>query len=171
MTRPAWLAAHVDDPRVQFPGTLVARSPLSRYALYRTGRSMRALWTSTGLQPDGAVLRGTPVEMTLNRATAPGVSSVTITLEPAAGARRPVRFTVTRAGQAVTAGELGPRRGREVRLALPACGAGGRCPPVHWELRASGPAVPIGLPDYGAAGVPRPVVGRIDAAHIRLSRP
>ena len=41
-------------------------SPLCRYALYRTASSQRALWTSTGLQPDGAVLRATPVGMTLD---------------------------------------------------------------------------------------------------------
>jgi len=171
LTRPAWLAAHRDDPRMQFAGTLVARSPTSRYALYRPGRSPRALWTSTGLQPDGSVLSSTPVKMTLNPAAAGGASSVTITLSPAPEAKRPVHWTVSRAGRAVTAGELGPRQTREVRLALPACGAGGRCSPVHWELRASGPAVPVPLPDYGGAGAPRPVVLRLGAAHVDVSRP
>ncbi|MGH3992038.1 MAG: hypothetical protein ACRDSN_06180, partial [Pseudonocardiaceae bacterium] len=35
-SRPEWLAAHRDDPRIQFPGRIVARSPVSPYALYRT---------------------------------------------------------------------------------------------------------------------------------------
>ena len=170
LTRPAWLAAHRDDPRMQFAGSLVAKSPTSRYALYRTRPSMKALWTST-VQPDGAVLRDAPVRMVLNRRAAPGVRAVTITLAAAPGAKRAVRWQVTRAGQVVTGGELRPEHDGEVRLALPACPARGRCGPVRWELAASGPAVPMGLPDYGAIGEPRPVVLHLDAAHVDVRSP
>ena len=171
LTRPTWLAAHNDDPRVQFAGGLVAQSPTSRYALYRTGPSMKALWTSPGLQPDGAVLRDTPVDMVLNRAAARGVRAVTLTLNAMPDAKRPVRWRITRGGRTVTGGSLGPKQNREVRLALPACPATGRCGPVRWELTGSGPAVPTALPDYGAAGEPRPVVLHLSAAHVDVSRP
>lgn len=171
LSRPTWLAAHSDDPRVQFAGSLVERSPTSRYALYRTGPSMKAVWTSSGLQPDGAVLRGAPVQMVLNRAAQAGVRAVTLTLDAVPEAKRPVRWRITRGGRTVTGGELRPKQDREVRLALPACPATGRCGPVRWELAASGPAVPTALPDYGAAGEPRPVVLHLSAAHVDVSRP
>jgi hypothetical protein len=167
LTRPTWLAAHEDDPRVQFPGTLVASSPLTRYGLYRTRDAERALWTSAGLQADGAVVKGTPVDMTLDRAAAGGASAVTITLRAAGGATEPVRWRVTRDGRAVAQGRLRPNTSREVPLRVPACDGRERCAPVRWELRASGPAVPIPLPVFGAPGEPRPVVLQLDAAHVR----
>ena len=65
MAAAQWVAAQVGDPRVQFPGRIVARSPVSAYALYRTAPSRRAVWTSAGVEPDGAVLARRPVTMTL----------------------------------------------------------------------------------------------------------
>lgn len=166
LTRPRWLAAYRDDPRVQFAGRLAARSPLSRYALYRTGSSERAAWTSAGLQPDGAVVRGAPVDMTLNRAAAGGASTVTVTMRAAPGAERPVAWEVSRAGRSVAAGELRPNRSRELRLPVSACASGERCPPLRWELRASGRATFIPLPVVGPPGAARPVTLFIDAARI-----
>jgi hypothetical protein len=164
--RAKWLAVPHDDPRVQFPGRLVARSPVSRYALYRTTRSDRAKWTSVGLQPDGAMLAGTPVTMTLDRSSANGARAVLLTLQAAEGARRAVRWRLTRGGRQVAAGRLGPGQTREVRVPVPACLNGGTCPPVNWTLRASGPSVDIPLPDFGPPGPPRPVILMLMSARI-----
>ena len=164
--RPQWLAAYRDDPRVQFPGRLVARSPVSRYGLYRTATPERALWTSLGLQPDGAVLRGASVGMTLDRSSAGRPPAVTLTLRAVPGATKPVSWRLIRDGRPVAAGQLRPNRSREVRLPVPDCPAGRRCAPVEWALRASGPAVGTPLPVFGAPGPPRPVLLYVDAVHI-----
>jgi hypothetical protein len=169
LTRPPWLAAHKDDPRVQFAGTLVASSPVSRYGLYRTRDVERAVWTSAGLQPDGALVRGTPVEMTLDRAAADGPRSVTISLH-GADSGEPVRWRVTREGRSVAAGVLRSTTSREVRLAVPACAGGEPCRPVRWGLRASGTPAPIPLPVFGAPGEPRAVLLYVDAARIESRR-
>jgi hypothetical protein len=166
LTRPRWLAAYRDDPRVQFAGRLVARSSLSRYALYRPGGSERAVWTSAGLQPDGAVLKGAPVDMTLNRGAAGEASAVTLTLRAAPGAERPVAWELSRAGRSVAAGELRPNRSRELRLPVSACASGERCPPLRWELRVTGRAAPIPLPVVGPPGAARSVMLFMDAARI-----
>lgn len=163
VVRPQWLAAHRDDPRVQFPGTLVARSEFSRYALFRTGPSERALWTSMGLQPDGAVLKGQPVVMTLDRAGTARPAAVTIVLQ-SAGGTAPVHWTLTRDERKVAAGRLRRNDSSDVRVRVPACSAAEPCPPVQWELRASGAAVDSPLP--GAPGAVRPVVLHVDAARI-----
>ena len=162
VARPAWLAAHRDDPRVQFPGRLVASSSLSRYALYRTASSQRALWTSPGLQPDGAVLRATPVGMTLDPAAAGRPPAVTLTMRAVPGATKAVRWRLTRDTRPVAAGELRPDQSREVRLRVPECQAGARCPLVNWELRSSGPVVESPLPQFGAPGAPRPLTLYLD---------
>jgi hypothetical protein len=165
---PPWLAAHRDDPRVQFPGRLVASSPVSRYGLYRTAGSKRAVWTSTGLQPDGAVLKGAPVDMTLDPASASGPRAVTLTLR-GAGAKS-VRWRLTRDARPVASGELRRNRTHELRVRVPACESGARCAPVKWQLRASGPAVGSPLPVFGAAGAPRPVLLYLDSVHIESAR-
>jgi hypothetical protein len=164
--RPEWLAAHRHDPRVQFPGRLVASSPVSPYGLYRTARSERAMWTSTALQPDGAVLRNRPVNMTLDRESAGGTRAVVITLGAMEGATNTVRWRVTRGGRAVAEGRLGPRQTREVRLRVPPCRAGRSCSPVRWALRASGPPVGTAVPAFGAAGELRPVVLHMSSARM-----
>ena len=168
--RPPWLAAFRDDPRVQFPGTLVAGSPVSRYGLYRTARSARALWTSPTLQPDGAVLRGPAVSMVLDRAAAGGPRAFTLTLRAPMDAKRVVRWRLTRDGRPVEAGELRPNKSRDVRVRVPGCRAGTRCSPVEWKLRASGPAVDLPLPAYGAPGPLRPVMLYLDSVHIESER-
>jgi hypothetical protein len=155
---PAWLAAPRDDPRVQFPGRLVARSPVSRYGLYRTTGSDRAKWTSAGLQPDGAVLAGAPVAMTLDSAAAGGARTVVLSLQAAEGARRAVRWRLARGSREVAAGRLAPGSAREVRVPVPPCRSGEACPPVRWTLRTSGPSVDLPVPDFGPPGAVRPVM-------------
>ena len=164
--RPQWLAAHRDDPRAQFPGTIVARSPVSAYALYRTARSDRAMWTSAGLEPDGAVLERRPVTMTLDRDAAGSPSGVVMTLRATDGARAPVRWRLTARNRTVAAGRLRPASTKRVRLTVPDCAARQPCAPVAWTLRASGREVPKPLPAYGAPGAPRPVLLEVVAAHI-----
>ncbi|MGH2745593.1 MAG: hypothetical protein ACRDN8_24495, partial [Thermoleophilaceae bacterium] len=168
--RPEWVAAYRDDPRVQFPGRLVARSPVSPYALYRTADSDRAAWTSVGLEADGAVLRGEPVTMTLDPDSASGASAVVLTLQPVDGATAAVRWRLIRQDRPVAAGRLGPGQSRRVRVPVPACRAGAACPPVKWKLRASGPAVEIPLPDYARVGSPRPVILKVVSARIGAER-
>jgi hypothetical protein len=163
---PAWLAAPRDDPRVQFPGRLVAGSPVSRYGLYRTTRSDRAKWTSVGLQPDGAMLAETPVAMTLDPASAGGARAVVLSLQAAEGARRAVRWRLARGSREVAAGRLAPGRTREVRVPVPACPAGEACRPVRWTLRASGPSVDLPLPDFGPPGPVRPVMLMLTSVRI-----
>jgi hypothetical protein len=165
--RPEWLAAPRDDPRIQFSGEIVARSNVSAYALYRTSRSDRALWTGVGLQPDGAVLQRTPVTMTLDRAG--GARTVVLTLQAADGATKPVRWRLARGERQVAEGRLKPGRSREVRVPVPACADATACPPVTWTLRTSGQPVGIPLPDFGALGPPRPVHLMVLAARIRPS--
>lgn len=164
--RPEWLAAYRNDPRVQFPGTLVARSPVSLYALYRTAASERAVWTSVGLGSDGAVLAREPVTMTLDPNHGGGARAVMLTLRSADGATKGVRWRVAREGRTPTVGRLRPGQTRQVRLAVPACRSGAECPRVSWSLTASGPAVGLPVPDYGAPGPPRPVILKVLSARI-----
>ena len=145
-------------------------SPISPYALYRTDASERALWTSTGVQPDGAVVRNAPASMTLNRSAANGTRTVVLTLRAAEGASRPVRWRVARGDAPVTAGRLRPGKTREVRLPVPPCRAGAECAPVTWTLRASGPAVDHPLPMFGAVGAPRAVILHVGSARIPSER-
>jgi hypothetical protein len=163
--RPKWLAAQRGDPRIQFPGTAVAVSPVSSYALYRTARTDRALWTSAGLEPDGAVLAGQPVTMTLDRRAASGARAVVVTLRGPDGATSPVRWRLTREGRTVAAGRLRTGRSRPVRVSIPACRPGA-CSPVQWTLRGAGPAVGMPLPAYGPPGPARPVTLNVVSAHI-----
>jgi hypothetical protein len=165
--RPEWLAAYRDDPRVQFPGTLVARSSVSPYVLYRTAASDRAEWTSVGLGSDGAVLAHEPVTMTLDPDQGGGARAVMLTLRSADGATQGVRWRLAREGRALTVGHLVPGQSRQVRLAVPACRSGAECPPVSWSLTASGPAVGLPVPGFGAPGPPRPVILKVVSARIR----
>jgi hypothetical protein len=164
--RPDWVAAQRDDPRVQFPGRIVARSSLSPYALYRTARWDRAVWTSVGLEPDGVLLAGRPVTMRIDRRSAPGARVVAVTLQAADGATEPVRWRLTRAGRPVATGRLRPGRTRRVQVPVPVCEAAQACPPVAWKLRGSGPAVGLPLPGYGAPGALRSVLLKVAAARL-----
>jgi Dolichyl-phosphate-mannose-protein mannosyltransferase len=169
-SRPEWMAAHRDDPRVQFPAREVAGSPVSRYALYRTTPSDRALWTSTGLDADGAVLARKPVTMTLDRDPADGARAVTMTLLSVDGATKPVAWQVRREDGARAAGRLRPGQTRQVRLAVPSCEADGACRPVTWTLRASGRSVGIPIPAFGPPGPPRPVLLLMTSVRIAAER-
>jgi hypothetical protein len=164
--RPQWFAAQRFDPRVQFPGEMVARSPISEFALYRTAPSDKALWTSDGLEPDGAVLEDTPVRMTLNREVADGAGAVVLRLGPPAEARRAVRWRIAGPEGEVTTGTLRPGIGDGVRLPIPECPSGRPCPPARWTLRATGRPVQKSLPAFGAPGAPRPVLLEVAAAWI-----
>ena len=164
--RPEWVAAHGDDPRVQFSGELIARSPVSPYALYRTAASDKAMWTSVGLGPDGAVLARSPVSMKLDRELAEGPRAVELTLHAAEGAERAVRWRVARAGGSVADGRLRPGQTSRFRLEVPACEPARACPPIEWRLRASGRSVALPVPGYGAPGPARPVVLKVSSAHI-----
>jgi hypothetical protein len=169
-SRPEWLAAHSDDPRIQFAGEEVARSPVSRYALYRTAPSDRAIWTGVGLEGDGAVLARKPVTMTLDRDSAGAARAVAITLQAVEGVTRTVRWQVRRGGRPVAAGRLRAGQTREVRLTVPGCEADRACPPVSWTLRASGSPVGIPFPAFGAPGPPRPVLLQLMSARIGTER-
>jgi hypothetical protein len=165
---PEWVAAYRDDPRVQFPGRLVARSPVSPYALYKTTASAeQAFWTSVGLGSDGAVLAREPVTMTLDPSRAGAARTVTLTLASADGATGGVRWRLAREGGSPTAGRLRPGQTDSVRLAVPACASGEECPPVSWKLTGTGPAVGLPVPDFGAPGPPRPVILKVLSARIR----
>jgi hypothetical protein len=166
LSRPEWLAAHRDDPRVQFGGEEVAHSPVTRYALYRTAPSDRALWTSVGLEGDGAVLAGRPVDMTLDVEAATGARVVALTLQAAGGATKAVRWRVTHRGETEASGRVRPGQTREVRLPVPACAADGGCAPVIWTLRASGRPTSLPFPAFGAPGPVRPVLLLVTSATI-----
>lgn len=169
-SRPEWLAAHRDDPRIQFPGRVVARSPVSPYALYRTAPSDRAIWTSVGLEGDGAVLARKPVDMTLDVGASGAARAVVITLQAVEGATKAVRWQLRRGGRPEAAGRLRPGQTRRVQLPVPRCEAGGGCAPVSWRLRASGPAVGIPIPAFGAPGPLRPVLLQLMSARIGAER-
>jgi hypothetical protein len=166
LSRPEWLAAHSDDPRVQFGGEEVARSPVSRYALYRTAPSDRALWTSVGLEGDGAVLARKPVNMTLDVAAAAGSGTVAITLQAVGEATKAVRWRVTRRGNTVASGRVRPGQTREARLPVPVCEADRGCAPVTWTLRASGPPTWLPFPPLGAPGPVRPIILSLTAVDL-----
>jgi hypothetical protein len=164
--RPQWFAAQRFDPRVQFAGEMVARSPISEFALYRSVPSDKALWTSDGLEPDGAVLEDRPVRMTLNRDVADGAGAVVLRLGPPAEARRAVRWRIAGPEGKVAAGTLRRGIGDGVRLPIPECQSGRSCPPARWTLRATGRPVQKPLPAFGAPGAPRPVLLEVAAAWI-----
>jgi hypothetical protein len=164
--RPEWIAAEQDDPRVQFAGRRVATSPISRFALYRTAPTDRAIWTSVGLQPDGAVVAGEPATMTLDPARAGNPHAVALSLQPADGAARPVRWEIARGRQVVSTGRLRPGQTGRVRLRVPSCAADASCPLVRWTLRGMGPAVGLPIPVFGAPGPPRDVLLKVTAARL-----
>jgi hypothetical protein len=150
---PPYLAAEVNDPRVQFASRLVRRSPDSSYGLFSDPRR-RALWTAEGLQADGAVVSHAPVRMTLDRAA--GVRVVRLTLLAPEGHQRPATWRITARGRTIASGRLDDGASRRVLLRVPACGQG-KCRAWSWQLTTSGPGVPSSLPVYGAPPPPRAV--------------
>lgn len=165
-TLPSWLAAFRDDPRIQVRGSLVAKSPTSHFGLYRTTPAHRAVWTGTGLDGDGAVLKGRPAHFVLDRVAAPGARKVTLKLHAPDGASAPLRWRVTRDGRNVAKGRLAPGTDAFVKLVVPSCG-GGTCGLTAWDLMASGHDVATPFPAYGAPGPPRPLLLYVQAAEIR----
>ena len=87
-----FLAAEVDDPRVQFASRLLTRSPDSRYGLFADPQP-RALWTAGGLQPDTAVLPGVPVQLAVNRSA--GARAARVTLQAPVGQQQPVMWRMS----------------------------------------------------------------------------
>jgi hypothetical protein len=165
-TLPTWLAVFRDDPRIQFAGRLVARSTESQFALNRTRPSGNmAMWTGSGLDGDGALLKDTPARFVLVRADAPRARTVTLQLH-APGAPTPVHWKVTRDGKPVRQGRLAPTADALVRLPIPPCSTGS-CGPVTWRMSASGTEVPTSFPVYGAPGPSRPLLIYVQAAAIR----
>ena len=161
-----FLAAEVDDPRVQFASRLVTRSPDSRYGLFADPQP-RALWTAGGLQPDTAVLPGVPVRLTVNRSA--GARAARVTLQAPVGQQQPVTWRITTAGRTIASGRLPDGVSRQVVLRAPDCPASA-CRPWSWLLSATGPGVPASIPVYGAPLPPRPVVLWLPAVQLELAR-
>jgi hypothetical protein len=163
---PTWLAAFPDDPRIQFRGKLVARSPVSLFSLYRTQPADRAMWTGSGIDGDGALIKGRTGLFVLDRASARAARSVVLKLQAPTGTTAPVRWRMTRGGKEVARGRIAPSRSVHARLAVPPCAAA-VCKPVSWRLTARGPTLPTPFPVYGAPPPPRPVLLYVYSAAIR----
>ncbi|MDQ3849599.1 MAG: hypothetical protein M3296_03155 [Actinomycetota bacterium] len=162
----AYLVSMSDDPRVQFAGRVVARSPVSRYTLYRIGPHRRAIWTATNVDGDGAVLEGRAAMMRLDRATAPDVRSVELTLTGPIAARAPAKWSVNRGGRIKAQGVVAPGKAHRLRLTVPPCPDRGRCPPIGWSLSTAGLPVRTPFPVFGPPGPLRPVTLYIAAADL-----
>jgi hypothetical protein len=159
---PRFVAAEIHDPRVQFATRLVRRSPDSDFGLF-ADPSRRALWTATGLEPDGAVLAPRAVRLTVDRAA--GVRAVRVTLMAPAGVQAPVRWRIASHGRGVASGSLAGGAKRDVLLRVPRCDTGS-CGAWSWRLSTRGPGVPVSLPVYGAPPPPRPVTLWIPAVRL-----
>ena len=164
--RPRWFVAQRDDPRVQFPGRLTAKSRWSSFAIWQAHGQARAIWTAAGLEPDGALLARQPATLTLDRARASGVRTVSLVLRGVDGAK-PVRWRLRRAGSSdVRSGRLPAGAERRVTLRVPPCR--GNCLPAAWRLEARGTPTPQPLPFFGQPPPSRPVMLHVLAA--RLNR-
>lgn len=163
---PSWLAAFQDDPRIQFRGKQVAKSPTSHFALYRTAPSHTALWTGSGIDGDGALLKGSAGHFVLDRSAAPAAHTVTLRLHAPDTAPAPLRWRVERDGHEVAHGRVMPGKDALAKLTVSPC-TGGACSPEAWYLTARGREVPTPFPAYGAPGPPRPLLLYVQAAEIR----
>ena len=160
-----WLAVQTDDPRVQFPGRVVVRSPTS--TMLEIPSPTRAVWTSAGLETDGYVQKGQTVTMSLARDEAPDVRTVVLRVRGPDAASRPTRWRILRAGRRQASGRVVAAQERSIVLRVPPCLSRGACEPVVWRLATSGPATGVALPAYGPPGTPRPVTLQIVAAQLR----
>lgn len=160
-----YLVAQLDDPRVQFAGELVKRSPVTDFGLFRTTPELRSVWTGAGLDGDGALIQDRPVQMTLDRA-ASKARAVTLTLRAAPEAQGFIVWRVLRDGKVVASGELKSGGTATARLPVPPCPDGGDCPPAKWRLATYGPAWAIPFPVFGSPGPTRPVMGYLDSAKL-----
>jgi hypothetical protein len=163
-TLPSWLVAFRDDPRIQFRAKFVAASPTSLFGLYRTEPAERAVWTASGVDGDGAVLKGRAAHMVLDRAVA-RAHTVTLRVHAPDALPAPVRWRIERAGHDVASGRIKAGKDASVKLAVPSCS--GRCDPVAWDLFARGKEAPTPFPVYGAQGPPRPLLLLLQGAEIR----
>ena len=160
-----FVAAEVDDPRVQFSTRLVSRSPVSRFALFAAPHR-RALWTAERLEPDTAVLPGVPVRLTVNRLA--GVRAARVTLQAPTGQQQPVSWRITAGDNAVASGRLHDGASRQVVLRAPTCRRS-PCRPWSWTLTATGPGVPASIPVYGPSLPARPVALFLPAVRLQMA--
>jgi hypothetical protein len=134
---PEWLVVQPDDPRVQFAGTVAARSPSGAFESVRLTGAPRAVWTAQGVDATGAVPARGRATLTLDRAQAE-THAVELALRVPPEATAPVRWRVRRDGRAIADGRLVPGATDEVTLKVPSCSPDDACDPVAWELRATG---------------------------------
>jgi hypothetical protein len=152
-----WVVAQPGDPRVQYGGTMVARSRSAPFGLFKLEQPPTAVWTGQGVDTDGAVLAGRETVMTLNRAVGEDVRAVTLELRAPAELSGDVRWTVERSGGGrVASGTLAPGGERSVRLNTSRCGAECATNDV-WRLVTAGATAPLQPPFVGAPPPPRPV--------------
>jgi hypothetical protein len=161
------LAVQADDPRAQFVGPVVARSRPSNAALLRVTTPTTAAWTSDGLEPDGSVVKGRAIAMSLVRPHAPRVRSVVLRLHGPDAAPAATSWSISRPGGRPMRGRVKPAQDRMVRLRVPACPREGRCQPVRWHLTTSGPGAALPLPVYGPPPPPRPVTLQVLSARLQ----
>lgn len=159
---PRYLVAELNDPSVQFTTRLVRRSPNSSFGVF-AAPAPRALWTASGLEPDGAVLSGRAVNLTVDRGA--GVRSVRLTLMAPQGDARPVHWRIAARGHPIASGRLGQGVVRQVVLRVPRCAAAA-CGAWSWRLSTRGPAVPLPIPSYGAPPAARPVTLWLQAVRL-----
>jgi hypothetical protein len=159
-----YLVAPVDDPRLQFETTLVQRSKISPFAIFKTTKALESIWTAAGLEGDGAVLQDRPVILTLDRATA--VKEVELAFHPPAGAPGATQWRVLADGKTVAEGRISAKGTGKATLPVPECPADAECPPASWRLVTFGRPVGIPFPVFGYPGPERPVTMYVDSAHL-----
>jgi hypothetical protein len=134
---PEWLVTQPDDPRVQFAGTIAARSPSGAFESVRLSGAPHAVWTAQGVDAGGGVPPRGRATLTLDRAQTEA-RAVVIALRVPQEANGPVRWRLRRDGRAIADGRLVPGATDEVTLRVPACTPDDACDPVAWELRPFG---------------------------------
>lgn len=160
-----YLAQYEDDPRLQYAGEVVARSPVSPYVLKELEQpGSPAVWTAVGLDGDGALLEGRAATLTLDRERT-GARTVSLAIQAPAGASEPVLWRISGRDGIVARGRLAPGAETTARLRVPPCESS--CDPATWRLSGSGGTEGLAFPSYGAPGPPRPVHLLVPAARVQ----
>jgi hypothetical protein len=163
--RSEWLVAQPDDPRIQFAGRPVAESRSSPFAVVRVEGSPRAIWTADGLEADGALLARRPATLTLDRAHANGVRSISLHLRGVENAPGAVSWRLEPVGGGTArSGRLRPGGERTVTVPVPSCESA--CEPVAWRLTARGTPTPQPPPFFGELPRARPVMLHLLSARL-----